>query len=412
MVANPPNDSPARAMRYMNRYACLGPDCEENCCGSWGIPVDEEHYERARTAMADSEEHRERFEHLFLLEPAGARSQERFATLRLGADKMCPFNNEERLCTLHIEFGEEMIPDACAIYPRIVSEVGDRTELSGAPSCPEIARLLLLAPDATEFVDAAPGAVGRSVTWQRLRGGEDSARRLDLVRDAMYTLLTGNDHDLNSRLFALAHFAHQLDDTVGKRGDPDRLAAEIDPLLASSEVDKIHDLFSTAPPDGGFGLMCVAKLLIGPTRSAGGNHFPELVEEVLKSYKEATSIHDMWAAYKTRRDQLDSSVGERVTELADNYARNFCMNEWYSTSPSLRGHVHMLLLRIATLRFLILGHPTTADLDREGLDRLAIKVFYGLSRAVERSPRIKAAQLDIIDKMLPSFAHAAPLLYV
>ncbi len=31
-------------LKYMTRFSCIGNECEEHCCKSWKVYVDEDHY--------------------------------------------------------------------------------------------------------------------------------------------------------------------------------------------------------------------------------------------------------------------------------------------------------------------------------------------------------------------------------
>jgi len=35
--------------RYMERFRCIGPACEDTCCAWWGISVDRRAYDRYRS---------------------------------------------------------------------------------------------------------------------------------------------------------------------------------------------------------------------------------------------------------------------------------------------------------------------------------------------------------------------------
>ncbi len=51
---------------------------------------------------------------------------------------------ENGLCSIHIKYGAEALGDACYFYPRSARRLGEKTILTGAISCPEMLRLLLV----------------------------------------------------------------------------------------------------------------------------------------------------------------------------------------------------------------------------------------------------------------------------
>ena len=45
---------------------------------------------------------------------------------------------ENGLCAIQQKYGEEMLSDACAMYPRISRDLGDFVVMTATISCPEI----------------------------------------------------------------------------------------------------------------------------------------------------------------------------------------------------------------------------------------------------------------------------------
>ena len=70
-----------------------------------------------------------------------------YARIPLTIQSACPFLDEERLCGIQKELGEEMRSATCATYPRAVSTNAGQTERALNLSCPEAARLTLLHRD-------------------------------------------------------------------------------------------------------------------------------------------------------------------------------------------------------------------------------------------------------------------------
>ena len=58
-------------------------------------------------------------------------------------DRRCSFLNEEKLCDLYEEMGEEFLCRTCREYPRHTEEFENVRELSLSLSCPEAARIIL-----------------------------------------------------------------------------------------------------------------------------------------------------------------------------------------------------------------------------------------------------------------------------
>ena len=49
---------------------------------------------------------------------------------------MCPFLNEDKLCRLVMQYGDEMLSETCQVFPREKHEFGERVEHILMPCCP------------------------------------------------------------------------------------------------------------------------------------------------------------------------------------------------------------------------------------------------------------------------------------
>lgn len=113
-------------------FQCIASRCPDTCCAGWEIDLDEEILERYRQVPGE----------------LGCRIREKlcqkdgFTGFSLENGR-CPFLNEENLCRLILELGEEALSVTCREHPRFLEEYGELQETCLAISCPEAARLLL-----------------------------------------------------------------------------------------------------------------------------------------------------------------------------------------------------------------------------------------------------------------------------
>ena len=118
---------------FYDDFRCKAGACTHNCCRGWEIDVDRESAEFYRQlpgplgdALRRSLEQNEEGWHF-----------------RLTEDQRCPFLQEDGLCRLIRELGEESLCDICALHPRFFQEL-DTDELWGLGlSCEAVAELLL-----------------------------------------------------------------------------------------------------------------------------------------------------------------------------------------------------------------------------------------------------------------------------
>lgn len=142
---------PALMPRYVERFRCLGPTCEDTCCASWPIHIDKKTYKAYRRDSAP-ELGRALSQHLLRID--GDHGSKAYAVIQpQGEEQRCPVM-QDGLCSIHKQLGETYISDLCFTYPRLTNQFNGQLEQAMSLSCPEAARLALLAEDAFEFVES------------------------------------------------------------------------------------------------------------------------------------------------------------------------------------------------------------------------------------------------------------------
>jgi hypothetical protein len=127
---------------YAERFACIGAQCEDNCCKGWNVPIDQATYEKYRSAPG-LRQHLGTLVVLNTDQPTPAD----YARIPLTAQSECGFLDGEKMCGIQKEHGPGMLSSTCATYPRAVAMNVGRVEKALNLSCPEAARLTLLDAD-------------------------------------------------------------------------------------------------------------------------------------------------------------------------------------------------------------------------------------------------------------------------
>ena len=130
-------------MRYMkphyyDAFRCIADQCPETCCAGWQIVIDE-----------DSLEKYSRIENSFGNRIRNSVDWEEGIFYQY--DKRCAFLNEQNLCDLQSELGEEALCDTCRRYPRHVEEYEGLREYSLSLSCPVTAAMILQEKEPVTF---------------------------------------------------------------------------------------------------------------------------------------------------------------------------------------------------------------------------------------------------------------------
>ena len=117
---------------FKETFQCIADKCEHSCCIGWEIDIDEDSYdyymgiEGAFGERLKEQTVTEDGEHSFVLRKNG----------------WCPFLDQNKLCDIYSELGEEALCEVCTEYPRFVVEYGDVREKSLSVSCEEVGRII------------------------------------------------------------------------------------------------------------------------------------------------------------------------------------------------------------------------------------------------------------------------------
>ena len=121
---------------FYDKFICIAKDCDFTCCQEWKIAVDDDTADKWKQTQT----------------PEGTKSRrkrlEQFTQYKDGTrvisleNHVCPFLNEDKLCRLVMQYGDEMLSETCQVFPREKHEFGERVEHTLMPCCPAVVDLL------------------------------------------------------------------------------------------------------------------------------------------------------------------------------------------------------------------------------------------------------------------------------
>lgn len=421
--------------RFMNRFRCIAAACEETCCAGWAVPIDEPHYEAIRHAMSGSESERAEFARAIESKPDTRYRSAALIVLR--DDGSCSLLDSEKLCSLQRRYGEAVLPDICAAYPRVASQAYDRIEVGASISCPEMARLALLAEDATELVDLDAEKLGRLRIFFNLEQPKDLYEAaFEDVRALLMYLLAQRRFSMATRLFFMMFFAQKSREFLHRNGTREtgmRLAQMIKDAGHPDVLANLQQKFRATQFDNPFALSVVTQILSATAKNESPGYRRTLAE-VLDAYiaqPESGVTRDekgaaqfdlpkLHAYFQSHQPMLSAAQLSRIDLYVENFCTNFVWKDWYLRAPTLVRHLMGLLVRVATLRFLLLSHPvvqhlSTSGLDPEAqqqaLDKVAVQVFYSASRTIDHAePLLKAVHESLAEQNMETLPHAICLI--
>lgn len=433
---------PTLTMKYMNRFACIGPACEEHCCGGWRIDVDRAHYEKIQTMVQFSAKPlARRLATAFVILPPKSKLAMETYVLKQDDKGVCALLSSEGWCELHGSYGFDALPHVCAVYPRKMKYVGETFELSATASCPEVARQILMPGDGTELEPIDRSRIHRRWTQDGMdtRDTRPFFRLFIEVREHVMKLLREPTLAVDERLFLMLWFAKRTSEVLDRENkDPDAsvVRREIE-LLERPEVRReIVRRYLELETPAALALMIVRGIVRPSGGGPGRPKWLALMNGVVGSYtrlpemlpvSDDPSEHDraadaaaaapipmtvieVFSEYKRRRERLRAVPA--VRERIDGFFRDYTLHTWFHRMPieekDILAYVLRTLTQQAAVKFLLYSQVHLQELAAgweraargdaqaaaeaalmDAVDKAAVSVFYQLARHVEHGVLIK-----------------------
>ncbi len=415
-------------LRYMDRFRCIGPECEDDCCHGWRVDVDAVTHKKLLTVSAlTSREAGDRLRSA--LRTAGRKTRKTRARfeIKLASSGRCPLQEPTGLCFVQDTFGSELLPNVCAQYPRKLQRVGARVELTGMCSCPEVTRQLLLHEDALDEVPLDLATLDRRALNDAIdvRDVRPWWRQWTAVRAVMRGVLERHDLPLEQRLCLMAWFAKRTAATLATSPealDHAAVQAELALLEDPRVLDELRSRFAALETPASLVLL-LTRSLVRPPPGRGRVNFRALAERVLEAVGvasegegptgAATSAR-VWARYRERRRVVMEWGGAQVERYLTHVAINWWGQRLPVESPDVMVHLLRMLTEIAVMKLLIFAHPDLGEVPEADpyapvLERVAVEVVYKTARFVEHSGMLRTLEATLAGRQLASMAGAVYL---
>lgn len=122
---------------YYKAFRCIASACSDSCCIGWEIDIDEDTVKKYRQIEGDFGKRLQ--ENIQIFQEQGKEC----ACFAMDETKRCPFLNQENLCDIILNLGEEYLGQICTDHPRYYDWFLDGQECGVGLCCEEAARLIL-----------------------------------------------------------------------------------------------------------------------------------------------------------------------------------------------------------------------------------------------------------------------------
>lgn len=258
---------------YFEQFRCTAAECVDTCCAGWAIMIDEESletYKNTEGALGNRLHNSINWEE-------GSFCQ---------YEKRCAFLNEENLCDLHLEGGEEMLCETCRNYPRHMEAFEGLREGSLSLSCVEAAKIILGCAEPVRFITLEDDTLDE----------EDEAfdfllfTKLMDAREAIFKVLQNREVDIRVRMGMVLQLARDIQE-VADQGE----LFQVDELLEHfGEMDSL--------------LKMQKQMEENPI---GENEYCSEMRKMFRTLSKLEVLKEDWPEYVRKAERLLFGEGQR-----------------------------------------------------------------------------------------------------
>ncbi len=199
--------------KYMSNFKCIGPKCTDTCCLGWDINIDSNTYSKyinstnslkklVQGKFKENKENHDFFNKGLMILKEGHK---------------CSFLNNNMLCDIHKNFGEENLCITCKNYPRVFNIIDNIYEKSALPSCPEVCNQAFLNKEKMEFIEEELNIDEETIEIKRIIDVEAFEETDSLIkyfweiRVSSINIMQLREFSIDERLIILEKFYNKIE---------------------------------------------------------------------------------------------------------------------------------------------------------------------------------------------------------
>jgi len=396
-----PNVHTVRQPQCFDRFRCIGAECEDTCCGGWGILVDSETYEKYQGPL-DFRIAGNTLSSLVEINPARTSSAD-YAKIRLEGNACPAF--KDGLCSIQQVLGEPYIPDLCSTYPRVLHVTGGTVERSLHLSCPEAARLVLSDPQAMVLIERAEEPLPHRTGSLSLAAGA-ADERLNQVRTLTIEVIKERSLPLWKRIVSLGFAVDKLAgaDTIGA-------AAILESHLSGLRQGLFEGFFAGQQAAPAFQLETVLELIVARLKADYTSpRFLDCYSEFMSglAWTNESTMEELAARYHQASGTHFQRFVRRHEHLLENYLVHYMFRTLFpygrkqpnqtlaidSGGESMKQAFLLLAVHFAIIRTVMIGMAALHK-DNLGIDD-AIKLVQSYSKSFLHSSSFEAVAIEFL----------------
>lgn len=198
---------------YYDKFKCIADKCKDNCCIGWEIDIDEITFNKYMNIGGN----------------LGNRLKDEITTengvhcFKLKENERCPFLNENNLCDIICESGEENLCQICNDHPRYINNYGDITERGLGLACEEACRIILTQNSPAYLIDSES-----KVKYTPVVPDNPYLEYLYKVRNIIVDILQNKHYTINRRISYVIELCRFIQNECDSEKSDDQLLSSLD----------------------------------------------------------------------------------------------------------------------------------------------------------------------------------------
>jgi len=211
--------------QYYKDFACIGGDCQYNCCHGWEIELSESDYDRLMSIDDAALKKR-------LAESVDIYSRNPFkARFKMVDSETCSFLCADGFCEIHLKYGHSYLSGTCKSYPRRICSVSGDIEVFTYTSCETAVKNALFNTNTITLIKAPVNhecVVNFVLDTGKYTPRKDGADIFWKLRIATLYAIQNRRRPVWLRMVSLGGFIKQAGEfiTSGREGEIEGLAEE------------------------------------------------------------------------------------------------------------------------------------------------------------------------------------------
>lgn len=189
---------------YYEQFSCIADRCEDTCCAGWEIDIDDVSYDYYMSMEGAFGEELRRHIKEYETENEDVYESHGFV---LKEGRRCPFLDDNNLCVIYRELGQEALCDVCTDTPRNYLEYGGDREVALSASCAEAGRLIYGSSEPMRIVEQE---LEEELDFDESEDELVLAEEIRWARDQAINLLQNRERSVEDRICACLLFAQEV----------------------------------------------------------------------------------------------------------------------------------------------------------------------------------------------------------